>query len=97
MSTSDVITPRLVAKNPPLTHKPRTRCKAASAPSPLIRLDAWSDGELTPLLVNRAEIRRVEPSGFDGTSIVYLMNRGQPMFVPKSLDEIEQMVAGAGA
>ena len=89
MSTSDVITPRLVAKNPPLTHKPRTRRKAASARSPLIRLDAWSDG--------RTEIRRVEPSGFDGTSIVYLMNRGQPMFVPNSLDEIEKMVAGERA
>jgi len=96
MSTSDVITPRLVAKNPPLTHKTRARRKAASARSPLIRLDAWSDGELTPLLVNRTEIRRVE-SAFDGTSIVYLMNRGQPMFVPNSLDEIEKMVAGAGA
>ena len=95
MSTSDVITPRLVAKNPPLTHK-RTRRKAASAPSPLIRLDAWSDGELTPLLVNRTEIRRVE-SAFDGTSIVYLMNRGQPLFVPNSLDEIEKMVAGERA
>jgi len=89
MSTSDVITPRLVAKNPPLTHKPRTRRKAASARSPLIRLDAWSDG--------RTEIRRVEPSGFDGTSIVYLMNRGQPMFVKNSLDEIEKMVAGERA
>jgi len=86
----------LVAKNPPLTHKPRTRRKAASAPSPLIRLDAWSDGELTPLLVNRTEIRRVERA-FDGTTIVYLMNRGQPLFVPNSLDEIEKMVAGERA
>ena len=96
MSTSDVITPRLVAKNPPLTHK-RIRRKAASAPSPLIRLDAWSDGELTPMLLNRTEIRRVENSIFDGTSIVYLMNRGQPMFVKNSLDEIEKLVAGERA
>jgi len=70
---------------------------AKRAPSPLIRLNVWGPaGELTPMLVNPTEIRRVE-SAFDGTSIVYLMNRGQPMFVPKSLDEIEQMVAGAGA
>jgi len=62
----------------------------------LIRLDIWSAGELTPLLVNRTEIRRVE-SAFDGTTIVYLMNRGQPLFVPNSLDEIEKMVAGERA
>ena len=93
MSCIDGITSEKVAPNPPLTHnRPRTRRKAASARSPLIRLNAWSDGELTPLLVNPAEIRRVE-SAFDGTSIVYLMNRGQPMFVPNSLDEIEKMVA----
>ena len=95
MSTSDVITPRLVAKNPPLTHKPRTRRKAASARSPLIRLDIWNSGELTPMLVNRTEIRRVE-SAFDGTTIVYL-NHGQHMFVKNSLDEIERLVAGERA
>ena len=49
------------------------------------------------MLINRTEIRRVENSIFDGTSIVYLMNRGQPLFVPNSLDEIEKMVAGERA
>ena len=96
MSTSDVITPRLVAKNPPLTHKPRTRRKAASARSPLIRLDVWSAGDLTPMLVNPTEIRRVVESGFEGTTTVYL-DHGPHLFVTNSLDEIEKMVAGQRA
>ena len=95
MSRIDGITPEKVAPNQ-LTHKPRTRRKAANARSPLIRLSVWNSGALTPMLLNRTESRRVE-SAFDGTSIVYLMNRGQPVFVPNSLDEIEKLVAGERA
>jgi len=95
MSRIDGITPEKVAPNQ-LTHKPRTRRKAANARSPLIRLSVWNSGELTPMLLNRTESRRVESSIFDGTTIVYL-NHGQPVFVPNSLDEIEKLVAGERA